>query len=88
MPEISNKIIRKGLAFPRKQSGTVVSFGLLTCPGILPRRLHRRGGASVVRRNAALNRMEDLNVKDCQEATICVIGNARSCSNAPDLQRS
>jgi hypothetical protein len=28
MPEISNKMIRKGLAFLRKQSGTVVSFGL------------------------------------------------------------
>ena len=88
MPEISNKIIRKGLAFLRKQSGTVVSSGLVSCSGILPRRLHRRGGASVVRRNAALNRTEDLNVKDCQEATICVIGNARSCCKAPDPQRS
>ena len=88
MPEISNKIIRKGLAFLRKQSGTLVSFRALTGSGILPRRLHRRGGASVVRRNAALNRTEDLNVKDCQEATICVIGNARSCCEAPDPQRS
>ena len=26
-PETSNKIIQKGLAFPRKQSGTVASFG-------------------------------------------------------------
>ena len=38
----------------------------------------------MVRRNAALNRTEDLNVKDCQEATICVIGNARSCCKAPE----
>ena len=88
MPEMSNKMIRKGLAFLPKQSGTLVGFGLLMCSGILPRRLHRRGGASVVRRNDALNRTEDLNVKDCQEATICVIGNARSCCKAPDLQRS
>lgn len=32
-------------------------------PRILPRRLVRRGGASVVRRDAALNRTEDLHVK-------------------------
>jgi hypothetical protein len=35
---------------------------------ILPRRLDRRCGASVVRRDAVINRMEDLNVKVCQEA--------------------
>jgi hypothetical protein len=62
MPETSNKIIQKRLAFLLEQSGTLVSSGPLTCSGILPRRLHRRGGASVVRRNAALNRTEDLNV--------------------------
>jgi hypothetical protein len=39
---------------------------------ILPRRLYRRGGASVVRRDAALNRMEDLDVKVCEEANDCV----------------
>jgi hypothetical protein len=32
------------------------------------RRLHRRGGASVVRRDVAVNRMEDLNVKSHAEA--------------------
>jgi hypothetical protein len=42
----------------------------------------------VVRRNAALNRTEDLNVKDCQEATICAIGNARTGCKALDPQRS
>jgi hypothetical protein len=35
---------------------------------ILPRRRYRRCGASVVRRDAVINRMEDLNVKVCQEA--------------------
>jgi hypothetical protein len=82
MPETSNKVIQKGLAFLLKQSGTLVSSGLLTCSGILPRRLYRRGGASVVRRNAALNRTEDLNVTVCEEATFCVIGNACPCCKA------
>jgi hypothetical protein len=76
VPETSNKIIQKALAFLPKQSGTLVSSGLLTCSGILPRRLHRRGGASVVRRNAALNRTEDLNVTVYEEAISCVIGSA------------
>ncbi len=79
MPETSNKIIQKGLAFLLEQSGTLVSSGPLTCSGILPRRLHRRGGASVVRRNAALNRTEDLNVTVYKEATFYVIGDARPC---------
>ena len=57
------KLSRKDWHSSCKQSGTVVSSGRLTCSGILPRRLHRRGGASVVRRNAAVNRTEDLNVK-------------------------
>jgi hypothetical protein len=35
---------------------------------ILPRRLDRRGGASVVRREAVINRTEDLDVKICEEA--------------------
>jgi hypothetical protein len=43
---------------------------------ILPCRLERRGGASVVRREAAINRTEDLNVKVCEEAVtrkICIV---------------
>jgi hypothetical protein len=54
------------LAFGRDWSGTVVQSGAPT--EILPHRLDRRRGASVVRRDAVLNRMEDLNVKVCQEA--------------------
>jgi hypothetical protein len=80
--ETSNKVIQKGLAFLLEQSGTLVSSGPLTCSGILPRRLHRRGGASVVRRNAALNRTEDLNVTVYEEATFCVIGSACPCCKA------
>jgi hypothetical protein len=43
---------------------------------ILPCRLDRRGGASVVRREAVINRTEDLNVKVCEEAVtlkICIV---------------
>jgi hypothetical protein len=50
--------------------GAVLSptLGTQGGPEILPRRLHRRGGASVVRRDIAANRMEDLNVKIHPEA--------------------
>jgi hypothetical protein len=67
-PELSNNIIQKGLAFIDHWSGTVVRYGPHECPGILPRRLVGRGGASVVRRNAAINRMEDSDAKVCKEA--------------------
>jgi hypothetical protein len=82
LAKTSNKIIQKGLAIARKQSGTLLSSGLSTCSGILPRRLHRRGGASVVRRNAAMNRTEDLNVTVYEEATFGVIDDACSCCKA------
>jgi Protein of unknown function (DUF3489) len=47
-PSASNKIIQKGLAFSRRQSGTVPSSGRWLRFGILPCRLDSRGGASVV----------------------------------------
>jgi len=59
---------QKGLAFRRDWSGTVGRFGRQGRSEILPRRLVRRCGASVVRRDAVMSRMEDLNVKICQEA--------------------
>jgi hypothetical protein len=65
---LSNKIIQKGLAFPGHWSGTVLSSGRGEGSGILPRRLLCRGGASVVRRDAAMNRLEDPDAKDCNEA--------------------
>ena len=40
---------------------------------ILPRRLYGRDGASVVRRDAAMNRTEGLNVKICEATTSCII---------------
>ena len=46
--QTSNKIMQKGLAFSRTQSGTVSSSEAWLHFGILPRRLVRRGGASVV----------------------------------------
>src|SRR5436190_9418162 len=43
--------------------GAVVSsLGCQGCPEVAPRRLDGRCGASVVRRNAAINRTEDLHV--------------------------
>src|SRR6516164_9137534 len=47
-PQTSNNIIQKGLAFGREQSGTVTVPGARRALGILPRRLHGRGGAAVV----------------------------------------
>jgi hypothetical protein len=67
-PDLSNNIIQKGLAFIGDWSGTVVKSGPHERPGILPRRLVGRGGASVVRRDAAINRMEDSDAKVFKEA--------------------
>jgi hypothetical protein len=70
LPQTSNNIIQKGLAFVRKQSGTVPVRGAQRVLGILPRRLHRRGGAVVVAANdAATNAMEDPDVKTHQYST-------------------
>jgi heme-degrading monooxygenase HmoA len=52
-PELSNNIIQKRLAFDRDWSGTVLTRARKARPEILPRWLHRRRGASVVRRDAA-----------------------------------
>jgi Protein of unknown function (DUF3489) len=52
--KLSNNIIQKGLAFGRDWSGTVANSERHGCSEILPRRLDGRGGASVVRRDAAL----------------------------------
>jgi hypothetical protein len=69
LPETSNNIIQKGLAFIGDWSGTVVKYARRGRSGILPRRLVGRGGASVVvRRNAAINRMEDSDAKVFKEA--------------------
>jgi hypothetical protein len=65
--KISNRILQKGLAFRGETSGTVVIPGRLGRSEILPRRLICRGGALMVRRQAVINRMEDLNVKSCKE---------------------
>jgi hypothetical protein len=48
MAQTSNKIIQKGLAFARKQSGTDTVPSAKTRVGILPCRPVGRGGASVV----------------------------------------
>ena len=71
-PELSNNIIQKRLAFDRDWSGTVAHSRAERRPEILPRRLHGRRGASVVRRDAAVNRTEDLNVKGCEEIITCL----------------
>ena len=69
-PQLSNNIIKKGLAFIGDWSGTVVKSGPHERPGILPRRLVGPGGASAVRRNAAINRMEDSDATICKEAFV------------------
>ena len=61
-------MIQKGLAFIGDWSGTVVKSGRHERPRILPRRLVGLGGASVVRRNAAINRPEDSDAKVFKEA--------------------
>jgi hypothetical protein len=71
--ELGHSALQKGLAFGRDWSGTVVRLGRQGCSEIPPRRLYRRCGASVVRRDAVMSRMEDLNVKVCQEAITCKI---------------
>jgi hypothetical protein len=70
---MSNNIMQNGLAFDRQQSGTVASSGRSGRPEILPHRLHGRDGASVVRRDAAMNRTEDLNVKVREATNSCII---------------
>ena len=81
-PKLSNNIIQKGLAFGRDWSGSVVNSGRQGRFEILPRRLDGRGGASVVRRNAAIDRTEDLDVKVREYAISCIIGGACSCCKA------
>jgi Protein of unknown function (DUF3489) len=53
LPETSNNIIQKGLAFDREQSGSVTVPGASSASGFLPRRLHGQGGAVVVAANYA-----------------------------------
>jgi hypothetical protein len=62
--------------------GTVVNFGRERRSEILPRRLDGRGGASVVRRDAAINRTEDLDVKVCEQAVISVNTDGSECRKA------
>jgi len=54
----------------------------MRCSGILPRRLLRRGGASVVRHDAAMNRMEIPDAKPCKE-TVCkeVLSQVQACAS-------
>ena len=80
--ELSNNIIEKGLAFGRDWSGTVANSGRQRRPEILPRRLVGRDGASVVRRDAASSRTEDLNVKVCEEAISSASTHANDCRKA------
>jgi hypothetical protein len=52
-------MIQKGLALRRERSGTGTVPGANSPSGILPRRLYRPCGASVVAALAVINRMED-----------------------------
>jgi hypothetical protein len=76
-PKLSNDIIQKGLAFGRDWSGSVVNSGRQGCSEILPRELNGRGGASVVRRDAAIDQTA------CRERA-CIHGKIASCVRAGD----
>src|SRR5215510_1831755 len=67
----SNKIIRKGLAFLAKQSGTVHSSERGCASGILPCRLHRQCGASVVTADdAVIQRRKDPTMASNKSKTV------------------
>jgi hypothetical protein len=83
--KLSNYIIQKGLASGRDLSGTVVNFGRVRRSEILPRRLDGRGGASVVRRDAAINRTEDLDVKAYEKAITSANTRGSDCGKAVAL---
>jgi hypothetical protein len=52
--KLSNKMIQKGLAFVFDRSGSVADLGCHRRSEILPRRLDAKRGASVVRRDGAV----------------------------------
>jgi hypothetical protein len=54
---------------------------------ILPRRRGRRGGASVVRRDAAMSRMEDLNDQTPEKAICCNVSINCGCCKAVATER-
>jgi hypothetical protein len=81
------KNAQKGLAIGRERSGSIGSSGRLGRSEILPCRLDRRGGASVVRREAVINRTEDLNVKVCEEAVTLKIPIVRAVCEAIEADR-
>jgi hypothetical protein len=66
--KLSNNIVQKRLAFFRERSGTVVNPRCRTALRDPALPAYRRGGASVVRREAVINRTEDLDAKICEEA--------------------
>ena len=71
-PELSNNIIQKRLAFDRDWSGTVITRAPKGAQRSCPAGSMADRGASVVRRDAAINRTEDLNVKGCEEIITCI----------------
>jgi hypothetical protein len=86
-PHMSNNIIQNGLAFDRQQSGTVANSWRQGRSEILPRRPCGRDGASVVRRDAAINRTEDLNVKGHEATISCIIRSVCTSLNPSTIGR-
>ena len=87
-PQLSNKMIQKGLACRRHWSGTVTGSGRQWHSEILPRQLHSQGGASVVRLDAAMNRTEDLDVEIYGATTSCIIRSTSTVRDATDRGRA
>jgi len=78
--KLSNNIIQKGLAFDRDWSGTVAIPDPRGVPRSCPAGLLAEAGLRWWRRDAALNRTEDLDVKvgeDYEEAIGWAIGCSR-----------
>ena len=69
LPQTSNNIIQKGLAFVREWSGTVTAPGAMRASGFLPRRLQGHGGAAVVAARDAARTAGDPDVKAHRYAT-------------------
>jgi Protein of unknown function (DUF3489) len=80
---LSNNIIQKGLAFGRDWSGSVVNSGRCGRSEILPRRLDGRGGASVVRRDAALTEWRILMSKSARKRSAAPSAAADGAAKAP-----
>jgi hypothetical protein len=74
LPETSNNIIQKGLAFAREQSGSVTVPGASSTSGSCPAGCKAKVGLWWWRRTSRTNAMEDPDVKTYRYATHHSVG--------------